>query len=419
MKRIFFAAALMLAVCAAPVRASAETETPVLRAGDMVMIQFPGEAAFDTPFQVSREGEIDLPEAGAVRVAGETENAAQTIIKDALSRIFRSVGGITVNVAERRLSVTVLGFVKQPGPADLPAGAGVQVALSAAGGLAEGAQLDRLQIRRGAEVLTFDYKKYLDTGDLALLPELRPLDVVFAPASPLMGNVQTEFEPRELVQEESGSVIHVLGAVNKPGRISLDAGMTFLDILSAAGGPRAEADLHNLAVTRPKTENKGARRVNLARYFQTGNETLLPELGVGDVIYVPERGRAYIDIKKEETVRVLGSVLMPGRYAYSEDMTVLDLLARAGGPTGGAWTGKITVANTAQPGAAGAAPGAASQSFDLDAFAESGDFAALPAVLPGATVYVPNEKEDPTYQFRQTIRDAVSIITIGSLAFGG
>jgi len=53
----------------------------------------------------------------------------------------------------------------------LPDGATVQQAIQAAGGLVPGAQLDKMQLRRNGKVIPFDYKRYLDTGDAALIPK--------------------------------------------------------------------------------------------------------------------------------------------------------------------------------------------------------------------------------------------------------
>ncbi|MGL1475058.1 SLBB domain-containing protein, partial [Vibrio parahaemolyticus] len=70
----------------------------------------------------------------------------------------------------------------------------VQAAISAAGGLAQGAQLDKLKIFRGGREIVFDYKRYLDSGDVKLIPELEPLDQLFVPSSSVTGNVHVEFD---------------------------------------------------------------------------------------------------------------------------------------------------------------------------------------------------------------------------------
>ncbi len=89
-------------------------------------------------------------------------------------------------------------------------------------------------------------------------------------------------------------------------------------------------------------------KVNLARYFETGDDKLLPRVKPGDVIFIPDRNREWLDNPKESTVRVIGAVGKPGRYRFTDDMTLLDLLAEAGGPTDNALQSKIVVINVSQ-----------------------------------------------------------------------
>ncbi|GAJ70689.1 periplasmic protein SypC [Vibrio sp. JCM 18904] len=81
-------------------------------------------------------------------------------------------------------------------------------------------------------------------------------------------------------------------------------------------------------------------------YFETGDESILPpHVRPGDTIYIPEKNKNWLDRSKESTVRVLGEVRDPGRYVFNDNMTVLDLLAEAGGPTDNAYLEKISVVN--------------------------------------------------------------------------
>jgi len=676
-----------------------------LRTGDILAIELPGEPSFNKPFQINREGRIFLPEVGAVDLAGKTLPEASAIVRQSLATMFRDLDRLRVSLKDRRLVVSVLGFVKKPGPIDLPANARIQMALTAAGGLAEGAQLDRLQVRRNGKVMPFDYKKYLDTGDEAGLPTLQPLDTIFVPASPLIGNIQVDFDAKTLTaagdaagdgssikvfgevhrpglfgykdgasvvdllmraggvtrfagveqirvvsrgkptpfnlrefldtgdkglmpqlfagdtifvpqqseqinkgartvyvmgnvfkpgafetkdgasffdilanaggptrfadirriqilklggtvadfdlqaytnakgalplpkiaagdailvpektdmnekswlnvsperavriigavvrpgryewseemsvmdllahaggpvaaadtahmqvlkQRKNGAIdpvsvdlekilksggnitdlppleagdtivvpelprdpsdnrsqwirqakersIYIFGQVGAPGRYAFNDQLTFLDILSAANGPARNADLHNVRVTHRGQNGTRVSKLNLALYFETGDESILPRVRPEDVIYIPERNRQYLDIKKESTIRVLGEVARPGRYDFDDTMTILDLLAEAGGLKAQAYQNRIVVVNQSK-----SEPEAST--FDLIAFARNGDFKTLPVIRAGDTVFVPNKEESPSYQFRTALKDIISVITIGSLAFGG
>jgi len=173
---------------------------PRLTPGDILALIMPGESALTGEFQVDRAGRILLPEIGSVTLAGETLDSGRAALREALGSAYKNVERLRVILKEQRLLVQVGGYVNKPGEVDLPAGANVQNAIAAAGGLAEGAQLDRLHVQRGSERIPFDYKAFLDTGNAELLPGLQPLDIIFVPASPVTGNVFVDFDGRDLAE---------------------------------------------------------------------------------------------------------------------------------------------------------------------------------------------------------------------------
>ena len=65
--------------------------------------------------------------------------------------------------------------------------------------------------------------------------------------------------------------------------------MRFLDVLSAADGPNMKADLKNVRVTHRNGGNEKVSKLDLALYFETGDENLLPEVKDGDTIFIPNK----------------------------------------------------------------------------------------------------------------------------------
>lgn len=682
-----------------------EVAAPVLfiNVGDRLKIFLPGEDELNSEFAVDNSGFIELPEIGDIPVSGLTLDQALISIRQALSRVYRDVSRLEVSIKQHRLLITVLGFVEKPGQINLGENANIQMALSLAGGIKAGAQLDKMQLKRNGESTTFNYKAYLDSGDESLIPTLQTMDSLFVPASPLIGNVQAEFDAATLLaggdasedktaikvfgevanaglftfkkgssvidvlmraggvtrfagveqirvinnnepsifnlkayldnglsaeaiilaegatifvpiaakevkvgsrmiyvmgevqkpgafenqegatfldilansggptrfaetrqirllrangevipfdlqsytekgsikaplpeimagdaifvpekpatdqkswlkipssraiyimgavrspgryewsdemdvfdllahaggpegradisatqiimrhpdgtvetktfdlalfHEEGGHImnvpvlkagytvmvpelpqdptdnkakwlrqssersIYILGQVNSAGRYAFDTSMSFLDILSAADGPSDKADIHNIRVMH--RNGKGARisKLNLALYFETGDESILPNVVPGDTIYIPEKDRNWLDEEKETTIRVLGSVAKPGRYRFNDNMTILDLLAQAGGPNDDAYVEKIVVVNAS-------CCEEKSTSFDLVDFVKNPDFAQLPVLREGDTVYVPNVSHSNWNIFMDTVKDTLSIVTLYVLA---
>ena len=105
------------------------------------------------------------------------------------------------------------------------------------------------------------------------------------------------------------------------------------------------ADIHNIKITHRNNFQSKVSTLDLGLYFETGDETLIPHVKAGDTIYVPERDKPWIDRKKEQTIRIIGAVERPGRYQFSADMTILDILAESGGPTQTADLDNIMVVN--------------------------------------------------------------------------
>ena len=677
--------------------------------GDVLFIALPGEEELNQEFAVDNRGVIVLPEVGEIPVAGMQLNHARIAIEQALASVYRDVTRLDVSIREKRLLVTVLGYVNNPGQVELPVDAtgraNVQMALSLAGGVRKGAQLDKMQLKRqsadGEQVIEFNFKAYLDSGNDDIIPALSSMDTLFIPASPLIGNVQADFDaatllsggdaaedqnaikvfgevqnpglfsfkqhstvidvimraggvtryagveqiriinnnvptlfnlkayldngdgnkliklekgatvfvpiaakevkvgarmvyvmgevpkpgafenqegatfldilanaggptrfaetrqirllrangdvvPFDLQQytEQGSSVglpeiiagdaifvpektatdenswlkvppsraIYIMGAVRRPGRYewsdemsvfdllahaggpeeradiaatqivmrhedgrveskifdlasfnengghiedlpilkagytvmvpelpqdptdnkskwlrqapersiylfgevnaagryAFDESMGFLDILSAADGPSTNADIHNIRIMHRDGNKPRVSRLNLAMYFETGDETLLPDVKPGDSIYIPEKDRNWLDEEKETTVRVLGSVAKPGRYRFNDNMTILDLLAQAGGPTEAAYVERIVVVNAS-------CCNEQSASFDLVEFVKDPDFATLPVIREGDTVYVPNVTRSNWRVFMQGVTDALSILSVYAL----
>ncbi|GAM59054.1 periplasmic protein sypC [Vibrio ishigakensis] len=175
------------------------------------------------------------------------------------------------------------------------------------------------------------------------------------------------------VRQSSDASIYVFGQVNAPGRYRFTKEMHFLDILSAADGPTKDADIHNIRITHRDKTYSMVSKLNLALYFETGDESLLPQVTTGDTIYIPEKDKNWLDRPKETTVRVLGAVNSPGRYVFDDNMTILDLLAEAGGPSDQAFLEKISVVNlsTSQSQA---------RTFDLIEFSKTANFRKLPII---------------------------------------
>ena len=360
---------------------NAQSADIIIRPGDVLQIEIPGEIDFEKTFQVKRDGTLKLPEVGNVSIVGKTLKQVNEDLAKLLGEEYRAINNFKVYLVERRVPIQVLGFVEIPGMIDLPQDGNIQMALQKAGGAVAGAQLDRIQLNRQGKVTIFDYKKYLDTGDFSILPTIEPLDVIFVPASPLIGNVQMDFDAATLSASgdgsEIGTAIKVFGEVLKPGVFSFKKGNTVVDMLMRAGGVTRYAGVEHIRVI-----NNGTPELfDLKTYLDTGDTSHMPKITPGSTLFIP--------IQEEEvksglrTIYVMGEVFKPGAYEAPAGTKFFDILANAGGPTRFAESRKIRILRTTGK----------VDAFDLQAYTEGLTQVAIPTVSPGDAIFVP-EKTD-------------------------
>ena len=210
------------------------------------------------------------------------------------------------------------------------------------------------------------------------------------------------------VRQSSEKSIYIFGQVGAPGRYMFTDAMHFLDILSAADGPTSIADIHNIRISHRNDKHARVSKLNLALYFETGDEGLLPQVRTGDTIFVPEKDRLWLDQSKESTVRVLGAINNPGRYRFDDTMTLLDLLAEAGGPSTDAYVEKISVVNIS-------CCRDQARTFDLLQFSRTAATNDLPLLRAGDTVYIPNKEDSNAAKVRRGLNDTFQISIIAGL----
>ena len=135
--------------------------------------------------------------------------------------------------------------------------------------------------------------------------------------------------------------VYVLGEVRVPGQYALTGSMTVLQVLAAAGSPTAAAAGY-VVITRPagvgtqlpESEPGGGSWLRVSmKELQSGQ---IPEgflLRDGDSINVP----------RAESVYVTGYVKAPGPYVVEGSLTVMQVIAMAGGPTERGATGRVKI----------------------------------------------------------------------------
>lgn len=188
------------------------------------------------------------------------------------------------------------------------------------------------------------------------------------------------------VDKYAANRVLVLGRVIKPGEVQFgNTAPTLLESIALAGGlssTRKTEGLETLPLTRCAVF-RGRDKVAWVELepLLTGKDlSLNMRLQRNDVVYVPEL--------EERLIYVLGAVGHPGAFTLTPNMSFLEALSKAGGPTEDAAPSKINVIRLQQ---------GTNQQFDLDALLK-GQHKLNVALQEGDILYVPtNTIRDITY----------------------
>ena len=229
--------------------------------------------------------------------------------------------------------VLVQGKIQRPAIYDLKAGDTLEDLIAFAGGLTPAARLDQVEVARilppSERGDTPWVKAFIDV-DLALLQDDPNLSFAIYD-----GDVITVLP----VPEDFRDYVVVRGAVWNEGRQQWREGLTLTDAIERAGGLREEAFMNRVEVIRT---NPDETTTQISRVLSEA------VAGAGDSNFLLARRdsvRVYSihDIYPAKYVTIYGEVQEPGQYTLHQNMTVSDLLTRAGGLTKEAWTNWVTV----------------------------------------------------------------------------
>ena len=189
MRRIVLTFLMMLLAVPAALAQSASYR---IQPGDQLQITVLEDESLNRQLLVTPDGQISVPLAGTVRVAGQTVDAVETTIADRLASNFAVRPNVfvalsSVDETAGQYTVYVLGQVNNAGPIQVEQGTTLLQALALAGGPARFAANKRIQLRRtdpstGQEKLyLFNYKAVERGGSIQSMIALREGDVIIVP----------------------------------------------------------------------------------------------------------------------------------------------------------------------------------------------------------------------------------------------
>lgn len=279
----------------------------VVGTGDSLTINIWGGITQSIRRQVDRSGQILLPEAGSLQVAGLPLEQAEKLIADALKRQYRNVQ-VSVTISRlRSVRVYVVGDVQRPGGYDISSLATPLSALYAAGGPTSVGSLRIVRHFRGQQLI-----EEVDLYDF-LLHGVR--------------KASSRFESGDtLLVPPAGPQVAISGAVKRPAIYELKPGeSTLASVIEDAGGLTAAASLNHIIIERIDA-NQQRETVTLKT---SGGQDLQDDRAAIASFAIKDGDRIHISPilpYSERAIYLQGHVVRPGRLPYTDGMHLSDVL---------------------------------------------------------------------------------------------
>jgi|GEM_PF-388299 len=266
----------------------------VLATGDMVSLSIYGSETIDNQTQIDRDGNINVPRAGAIKIGGLEYSEAKTAIESKLKTSYPN-STIVFSVGDLRSStVTVAGEVKRPGSYTLNALAKVKDALIASGGINDVGSMRNIEVLRNSKVVAkFDLYQLIRGGKSKGDIVLRAGDVVYVPVA------------KTLVSFD--------GAVKVPAIYELKDTETLADLVKFGGG-LTSSSIKILKVEKTNGDEKEVVEVPLNTKIK---------LSDGDKVFTEK----LIDTAKNR-VYIKGNVYTKGFLEIGKNETVGSLIKK-------------------------------------------------------------------------------------------
>lgn len=284
----------------APTDDSQVSENYVLGVGDEINVQMFGKDNQSLTLTVNRDGEINFPQLGPIRLIGLSLKDASTLIQERIKNQLIGVNAVVSMGRLRAINIFIAGEVNVPGAYSVSSLTTISQALFQAGGISDIGSLRNVQVKRQGEVVTtFDVYELLMEGSSINDIRLRSGDVVFVPTY--------------------DNVVSVQGEVKRPMYYELKPGQNITDALNMAGGFKSSALRSKLVLIQNPIQSAlpSARNIDLSNSAQ-----LSTQLNDGDIINVLMMSDAI-----ENSVIIKGAIAREGQYGWQEGLRVSNLIS--------------------------------------------------------------------------------------------
>lgn len=366
----------------------------ILGPDDQLLVNVFGYSEQAYNLTVNAEGNVYIQNVGPIKVVGSSiEEASEKIKAKLASTIYKAIksGQTKVEVSLgkiRSIRVTVIGQATKPGTYTVSSFTTLFNLLYQCGGPSDVGSYRNIEVIRGNKIIRkVDLYAFLTEGDRKDNLLLQEQDVVRIPyysiRAKMTGQVKRsgkfELLPEEKLSQlltysggfndsayqssvqvtrlgdngftlftvnaadftsfipQSGDAfvigkalnrylnrVSVAGAVMRPGDFELKPGMKLKDLIELAGGVREDAYLDRAIISRLNEDLTASTVSFTVKDVITGKTDVT--LKKEDAIRIS----SIFDLKDQQTLTIEGEVRNPGSFAYSQKITLRDLILKAG-----------------------------------------------------------------------------------------
>ncbi|WP_351089110.1 SLBB domain-containing protein [Shewanella sp. S1-49-MNA-CIBAN-0167] len=266
--------------------------------GDTLNVQLYGKENNNYQLTVGRDGAIQFPDLGPISLVGLSFSEARSLLQDKISQ---SMIGIDANITMgelRSIRIFVAGDAYKPGSYTVSSLSTITQVLFVSGGINQIGSLRNIQLKRaGKTVATLDLYDLLMRGDASGDKRLQSGDVVFIPSTT--------------------GLVSVMGEVRRPAIYELKNNETMADVIKMASGLNPGAYPKSSVVER-YSDQAVKTVINVDLTAKNGLETVVKN---GDVLNVKTASN-----RIDNAISIAGAVIRPGKYQWTNQLTVADLL---------------------------------------------------------------------------------------------
>ncbi|SDM87654.1 protein involved in polysaccharide export, contains SLBB domain of the beta-grasp fold [Daejeonella rubra] len=379
----------------------------VIGTNDEILITIFGNSEANYNLKVNPEGNINIEYVGVIQVAGLTVEAATSRIRSRMSKVYPGLaaGNTKLNIAIgniRSIKVILTGEVQKPGSYTLPSLATVFNALYSSGGPTENGSFRAVELIRGGKIIaTLDIYDFLLKGEISTNVRLQDQDIIRIPVYKsrieisgevkrpgifellkgesfndllnfsgdftesafkarvkVLKNTETErkitdisssqfsnYEPAsgdkyfvDKVLDRFLNRVTIQGAVFRPGEYELERGLSLTQLLTKAEGLKEDAFMQRGYITRLLPDNQ-TQLISFDLAAIVSGKIPDIQLFREDIINIS----SLFDLKEEFSISIEGGVRMPGTFPFLENVTLEELVMKAGGFSEGANSKRIEI----------------------------------------------------------------------------